>query len=193
MPRIEAPTVAEHSAMRRAQVIQAAAEVLAERGRDRFTPAAVAQRAGLARSSIYQYYPSTEALFGAAMTELLTRSRDRMLGATRGLDTPAQRVEAYVAAAFDDAADGHGTVADLSGVQMPEHCREGIRALHRQLLDPLLDALETAGTADPQLWVALVQGSVSAGVSAVAHGADRDAARTATVTFVLRGLGLADA
>ena len=57
MPRIEAATVAEHNAMRRRQVVDAAAEVLGDVGVGGFTPAAVAKRAGLARSSMYQYYP----------------------------------------------------------------------------------------------------------------------------------------
>ena len=53
--------------MRRAQVVAAAADVLRDKGVGGFTPAAVAKRAGLARSSMYQYYPSTEALLGVCL------------------------------------------------------------------------------------------------------------------------------
>ena len=175
MPRIDAPTVAEHNAMRRRQVVDAAALVLSEVGAAAFTPAAVAKQAGLARSSMYQYYPSTDALLGAAVAEMLERSRDRMIAAVAAADTPAERVTAYVREAIDDATSGHATVPDLSGMQMPEVCREG---------------LEDAEVDNPQMASVLVRGLVNAAVSAAKHGAPREALTNATIDFVLRGVGL---
>ena len=61
MPRIDAPTVAEHHAQRRAALLAAAEELLAEQGVEAVTPAAVGARAGLARSSVYQYFSSSPA------------------------------------------------------------------------------------------------------------------------------------
>ena len=120
MPRIEAATVAEHNAMRRRQVVDAAAEVLGDVGVGGFTPAAVAKRAGLARSSMYQYYPSTEALLGAAISEMLVRSRDRVSAAVDGAGTPAERVTAYVREAIADATSGHATMPDVHAIEMPD-------------------------------------------------------------------------
>ena len=190
MPRIDAPTVAEHNAMRRRQVVDAAALVLSEVGAAAFTPAAVAKQAGLARSSMYQYYPSTDALLGAAVAEMLERSRDRMIAAVAAADTPAERVTAYVREAIDDATSGHATIPDLSGMHMPEVCREGVRALHDELLAPLREALEDAEVDNPQMASVLVRGLVNAAVSAAKHGAPREALTTATIDFVLRGVGL---
>jgi len=190
MPRIEAPTVAEHNAMRRAQVIAASGDVLAEVGVRGFTPAAVAKKAGLARSSMYQYYPSTEVLLGTAVAELLRRSRDRIVAAVGAAGTPAERVSAYVRAALDDAAEGHGSVPDVSGMPMPDFCREAVRALHDELLEPLRTALGDAGVADSQIAAQLVQGLVNAAVSAIHHGAPAQGTREATLDLVLRGFGL---
>ena len=53
MPRITAPTVAEHHAKQRRALLDAARDLLAETGAEP-SMAAVARRAGLARSSIYQ-------------------------------------------------------------------------------------------------------------------------------------------
>ncbi|MBK8867846.1 MAG: TetR/AcrR family transcriptional regulator [Actinomycetales bacterium] len=190
MPRIDAPTVAEHNAMRRRQVVDAAALVLSEVGAAAFTPAAVAKQAGLARSSMYQYYPSTDALLGAAVAEMLERSRDRMIAAVAAADTPAERVTAYVREAIDDATSGHATIPDLSGMHMPEVCREGVRALHDELLAPLREALQDAEVDNPEMASVLVRGLVNAAVSAAKHGAPREALTTATIDFVLRGVGL---
>jgi AcrR family transcriptional regulator len=190
MPRIEAPTVAAHNAMRRRQVIAAAAEVLAEVGVSGFTPAAVAKRAGLARSSIYQYYPSTEALLGTAVGEMLRQSRDRMVIAVQAAATPTERVTAYVRAALADASAGHGAAPDVSALPMPDSCREAVRALHDELLDPLRSALADAGAPDPATVSILVRGLINGAVTAVAHGAPREPLTAATVELVLRGVGL---
>ena len=190
MPRIEAPTVAEHNAMRRRQVIEAAADELRDCGVSNFTPAAVAKRAGLARSSMYQYYPSTDALLGVAITTLLQRSRDRMIAATEAADSPTERVTAYIRAAIADAQDGHGVTPDLAGVAMPEVCREGVRVLHDQLREPLRSALRDAGVPDPDTVALLVQGLVNAAASSINHGVPVDRVSSATVDLVLRGAGL---
>ena len=57
MPRIDAPTVAEHHVMRRDAIIAAARDLLGTAGASAVTPAAVAGRSGLARTSVYQYFP----------------------------------------------------------------------------------------------------------------------------------------
>ncbi len=178
--------------MRRAQVIDAAADVLREVGTSEFTPAAVARRAGLARSSIYQYYPSTEALLGAGVTALLQRSRDRVLDAVSGAGSPAERVAAYVRASWADAAEGHGSLAELAHLRMPDQLRAGVRELHTQLLGPLESALIDAQVPDPATAAVLVQGLVGAGVAAVRRGASQGRFVDATVEFVLLGLGLVD-
>lgn len=190
MPRIEAPTVAEHNAMRRRQVIEAAADELRDGGVSSFTPAAVAKRAGLARSSMYQYYPSTDALLGAAITTLLQRSRDRVIAATQAAGSPAERVTAYIEAAIADAQDGHGASPDLASVAMPEVCRDGVRVLHDQLREPLRSALRDAGVPDPDTAAVLVQGLVNAAASAINHGVPLERISAATVDLVLRGTGL---
>ncbi|MFZ1286375.1 MAG: TetR/AcrR family transcriptional regulator [Candidatus Phosphoribacter sp.] len=190
MPRIEAPTVAEHNVMRRRQVIAAAAEVLSDGGVATFTPAAVAKRAGLARSSMYQYYPSTDALLGAAITELLQRSRDRMVAAVAAADSPAERITAYVRTALSDATTGHGATPDVSGMSMPEVCREGVRRLHDELLEPLRTALSDAAVQDPGTVAVLVRGLINAAASDVGHGTGSAAMADATIDFVLRGVGL---
>ncbi len=190
MPRIEAPTVAEHSAMRRRQVVEAAAAVLSEKGVSGFTPAQVAGKAGLARSSMYQYYPSTEALMGAAIAELLGRSRDRMRAAVAGADTPSARVAAYIEAALDDATSGHGSLPDLARMEMPDSCRAGVRQLHDELLEPLRSALRDGAVADPATTALLVSGVIASGVTSILHGSDRDRIAEATVTFCLRAVAL---
>ena len=53
MPKIEAPTVAEHRAMRRRAVVDNAVDLLVSEGPAALTPAAVAKLTGLALSLIH--------------------------------------------------------------------------------------------------------------------------------------------
>src|SRR5690606_19635538 len=55
MPRITAPTVAEHRKAQQRALLDAAREILAETGRPP-TFTALAERAGMARPSVYEYF-----------------------------------------------------------------------------------------------------------------------------------------
>lgn len=79
---------------------------------------------------------------------------------------------------------------DIHAIEMPEVCREGVRALHDELMEPLRSALEDAGVPDPRMASVLVRGLVNAAVSAARRGAPRAALEDATVEFVLAGVGL---
>ncbi|MEI2732945.1 MAG: TetR/AcrR family transcriptional regulator [Dermatophilaceae bacterium] len=189
MPRIEAPTVAEHNAMRRRQVAEAAVDVLMEKGVAGLHPAAVAARTGLARSTMYQYYPSTEALLRAAVEAMLGTARERVEAALAPVPTPAGRVGAYVRAALDDARSGHGRLAQVSLMEMPEVCRDEIRALHDRVSEPLREALESAGVPDARMVAGFVDGVVNATARAIAQGAPAEPTVEAAVRFALAGAG----
>ena len=57
MPRITADTVAEHIAQQEAAVIDAASRLFAERGVSQVSLATIASEVGLARNSLYRYFP----------------------------------------------------------------------------------------------------------------------------------------
>jgi len=59
MSRIATQTLAEHRDWRRNQLIEAAASIALESGGAAVTVAAVAQKAGLSRTSVYEYFGSS--------------------------------------------------------------------------------------------------------------------------------------
>ena len=59
MPRISTATLAEHREWRRQQLIAAATAIALEAGGSAVTVAAVAERAGLSRTSVYEYFGSS--------------------------------------------------------------------------------------------------------------------------------------
>lgn len=174
--------------MRRRQIIEAARDVLLESGARGLNPATVARRAGLARSSIYQYYESSEALLGVAVEAMMRGTRDRLFAALTGPMSPQERVAGYVRAAIADAAAGHRTFPDFGALEMPEPCRAALRRLHEEVTEPLVAAVTDLDQPDPGLRARFVLGVVNGAVTAVARGADVDAVTSASVDFVLGGL-----
>jgi AcrR family transcriptional regulator len=59
MPKIETQTLSQHRDWRRSQLIDAAAAIALESGGEAVTVAAVAARAGLSRTSVYEYFASS--------------------------------------------------------------------------------------------------------------------------------------
>lgn len=188
MPRIEAPTVAEHHAMRRAALVAAARELFADGGASAVTPAAVAGRAGLARTSVYQYFPSTDALVGAAVETTFSSANAALAQAVATADDARSRVRAYVRAALVVAARDHGSFRGLRLADLPEECAAQVGALHAAMLAPLHEAVAELGVRDPHVVTALVFGAVSAAAEVLEHGGDPEATTAQTLAFVDAGL-----
>ena len=175
MPKIEAATVAEHHQMRRAALIDAAAELLASQGVEAVTLAAVGSAAGLARSSVYQYFDSSGAVLAAVVEAAIPRAAASMASAVQSAADPQARVlawvRAYLAAVTDPA---HRALADLGGLNLPAECQERIDALHAARAAPLVSALTELGTDEPDLTAALIEGIARAGAERINAGASSE-------------------
>jgi AcrR family transcriptional regulator len=190
MPKIDAPTVVEHHARRRADIVAAAAELLGADGTTAVTPAAVAALAGLARSSVYQYYPSSGALVGAAVEEVFRRTLDGLESAMRTARTPAARLTAYVDASLDAAVAGHFPQGSYHVAEIPTEMAATIHELHEALAEPLVSALRDAGVRDAAGVAGLVGGVVSSAAIQVQHGEPVATVRRRLRTFVHGATGV---
>ncbi|HET7902009.1 MAG TPA: TetR/AcrR family transcriptional regulator [Candidatus Nanopelagicales bacterium] len=190
MPRIDAPTVVEHHAQRRAALLAAAEELLAESGVDAVTPAAVGARAGLARSSVYQYFASGPAIIAAVVEDAFPRATEQLRAAMAAATTPERQVDAYVRTALALADDRtHRSLRALSAAELPEECRSRMDELHRAQTAPLVEALEEMDVADSALTARLVSGVVRAAAQAVAEGAPAARVTRRTLALIHEGIG----
>lgn len=188
MPRIDAPTVAEHHVMRRAAIVAAARDLLGSAGASAVTPAAVASRAGLARTSVYQYFPSTGALVAAAVEATFAEANRTLADVVAQAGDPRARIHAYVRHALLLAARDHEPFRRLSLGDLPPECVARVRELHGAMLAPLQAAVEDLGAGDPTLGTALVFGAVSAAAEVIEHGGDPKATTTRALAFIDAGL-----
>ena len=188
MPKIEAPTVAEHRAMRRRAVVDNAVALLVESGPAALTPAAVAKMTGLARPSVYQYFPPSGDLLGAAIEQLFVSSQaelDTAL-ASAGPDL-AERIAAYVRATLETAQRGHHPTR-LVGVELPAACRARLRELHDEVARPLRQIVKDSGAVDVATTTALANGVIAGAVALVEHGAPLEHTTQETLRFLQRAL-----
>ena len=189
MPRIEAPTVAEHHALRRAALLDAGRTLLADSGVEAVTPAAVGAAAGIARSSVYQYFDSTVALLAAIVEDSFPRATDQLRGAVDAAGTPRERVRAYLSTALRLATDPeHRSFDTLATSALPEEFRVRVAALHREQYAPLASALSELGIEDVALAGQLISGLLTGAARAVVAGAEVDRVERALLDAVMGGI-----
>lgn len=149
MPRIDADTVVQHHAQQRRALLDAARALLAETA-EAPSMGAVGKRAGLARSSVYQYFPSAEALLAAVVDDVFPEWADRVMAQVSAAPTPAARAWAYVEANVGLFASSEQAVARaLRRVVEPHVLRGPMEAFHARLQVPLLRSLEDFGEPEP--------------------------------------------
>jgi TetR/AcrR family transcriptional regulator len=97
---------ARRQADRRGDVVAAARRILAEHGPEAFSIGAVAEAAGLARTSVLYYFADLRALVGEVVVQLLQEEADVLCAAvdaaTDDLDAPVALLRAKVALYADD-------------------------------------------------------------------------------------------
>ena len=126
MPRITAPTVAEHRASQQRALLDAARTLLARTG-EAPSMAEVAALAGLARPSAYQYYKSRTDLLNALVLDVFPRWARRVEEAMAAQECPADRILAYVLTNIALVAEGeHAVGSALADVAPSEELDEQI-------------------------------------------------------------------
>ncbi|WP_031508298.1 TetR/AcrR family transcriptional regulator [Streptomyces megasporus] len=184
--------MAEHRRMQRDALLEAARSLLSEGGTEALTFPALAERTGLARSSVYEYFRSRAAVVEELCAVDFPVWAAEVEAAMERADTPEAKVEAYVRQQLALVGDRrHRAVVAISAGELDAAAREKIRAAHGGLITMVVDALEALGHDEPRLTAVLLQGVVDAAVRRVELGAAEDPERItrAAVSMVLRGVG----
>jgi len=174
VPRISAPTVAEHRAAQMRVLLDAARSILAETGRPP-TFAALAERAGLARPSLYQYFRSADDLLLAMVEDVFPRWSATFARAMDAAPDDRARVVAYLRANLELVAQGeHALATALATVGPPSAVMDGSRAMHDELVRPLGDALRALGSRDVERSAELINAIVNSASRMIESGAPLD-------------------
>ncbi|PFG42013.1 TetR family transcriptional regulator [Isoptericola jiangsuensis] len=185
MPRITEATVVEHREARRAALLDAARELLTERPEEAPALGLVAERAGMSRSAVYHYFRSREDLLDALIEEAFPRWERRLGAAMEGLDSPRDKVLAFVGVNLALVADGeHALAQTLATVVQTEEMARRARAFHEGLLSPLREAFDELGVADAGAMIDLVNALVLAAARRLESTGDLEAAQRSVVDLL---------
>ncbi|TKB14423.1 MAG: TetR/AcrR family transcriptional regulator [Mesorhizobium sp.] len=160
-----------------AAILQAAAQVLASEGAQRFTTTRVAEKAGVSVGSLYQYFPNKAALLFRLQSDEWRQTTDLLCGILEDVEIPPlERIrtlvhafirsecdEAAVRGALDDAAPlyrdapeaqearatANGTVEAFMRETLPE-AADDARAMAGQLIIKTLSAMGADFSENPR-------------------------------------------
>ena len=142
MPRISAPTVAEHRVMVQQQLVDAAEQILRSGEPDALTASAVTAAVGIARNSIYRYVDSVDDLRGLVLARHLPAWLDAVEEELSSVEDPAERIAVWVRANVEQAArSGHGWLMGLGQTTVPSEATiKVMETAHAIMRDVLRDA-----------------------------------------------------
>ncbi|WP_329613225.1 TetR/AcrR family transcriptional regulator [Streptomyces brevispora] len=193
MPRISAATVAEHHAQQRLALVRAARELLEGGDAEAVTFTTVARATGLARNSVYKYFPGRPELLAAVVEDAMPRWTDAIRAGMSAAGTPEEKIAAYVSSQLGLVRSGEHRIAQtLAQVRDAAVVRESAAQAHRELLTPLIGALTELGEEDPRRTALLLQGIVNAATTALEAGDDHMAVTDRAVRMAVTAITGAD-
>jgi AcrR family transcriptional regulator len=189
MPRISSSTVVQHREWRRQQLVSAACAIALEKGGQAVTVAAVAERAGLSRTSVYEYFGSSEELvFDLVLDELSHFSRV-LHEAVSDTDDAFLAIEQWVEAALRYIADGRHLLAKaLSAITAPKDRAREIGIAHHGLMAPLQKALSDIGVVDIPQALSLIQAVTDVSTKRIETGSEAELEIASATNFCIAGI-----
>ncbi|MEO5723960.1 MAG: helix-turn-helix domain-containing protein [Ilumatobacteraceae bacterium] len=148
MPKISAESVAAHVARQETHVFDAALRLFVERGYAMVTLGDIAAEVGLARNSLYRYFPSKAHILLRWFRSELPAQAQRSAELLAEAGTPEQRVLHWVDEQLDYAIrPEHALIAALGEVipDLDAATRAELLGSHDLLLIPLRSTLQQAG------------------------------------------------
>ena len=188
-PKIAEATIGEQRAMRQKQIIEAAMSLALESGAPSVTVAAVAKRAGISRSLVYEYFSSSADLIADLVLEELEYYRERLMSAVHGVEDPFAYIELWIAEALQYVADGrHLLVKSLNSVAAPDFRKEEIAQGHRNMMATIINPLRMIEIEDLGLAISYLQSAIDAAAKRIDAGNEAAPEIRNAQLFALAGL-----
>jgi AcrR family transcriptional regulator len=192
MPRIAAASVAEHREMRRDALVSVTADLMREQGSSAVTMSTIAQRAGLSRTAVYEYYSSAADLIADVIVDELATWADHLADCCVNITDPRERLETWIRSALAYVADGrHALVRAAGDATLPPVRRAQVATMHRDLARPLHQALSDLDVSAPERYTSYIWGIVESATRRIESGRAADDEVDAAVAFALSGIDLA--
>jgi AcrR family transcriptional regulator len=190
MPKIVTQDLASHRDWRRNQLIAAATAIALEESSASISIAAVAARAGLSRTSVYEYFASSQDLVADLLIEELNNFSALLAKAIEDEIEPITALAIWIETSLNYVADGRHLLAkSLHATTLPRERSAEIAAAHRQMLAPLNKTLLSLGITDTARAMSQLQAVTDVATRRIESGAAKAADEIALTTdFYLAGV-----
>ena len=189
MPKISAPTLVEQRAWRRSQLLDAASAIALENGPTSITVSAVAARAGLSRTSFYEYFSSSSEIVAELITDELNEFTEFLTQKVAAASVPEEAITAWIEGSLEYVADGRHLLARaLSTLELSTERSTQIGIAHRKMLAPLSTPLNQLGVTDVRQALALIHAATESATRRIEAGLDSAREIESTREFLIAGL-----
>jgi AcrR family transcriptional regulator len=189
MPKISAPTLVEQRAWRRSQLLDAASAIALENGPTSITVSSVAARAGLSRTSFYDYFSSSSEIVAELITDELNSFTHYLNEKVVGVSAPEEAITAWIEGSLEYVADGRHLLARaLSTIELSVERSSQIGIAHRKMLAPLSTPLTQLGIRDVRQALALIHATTESATRRIEAGIDSASEIESTRSFIIAGL-----
>lgn len=144
----------EKTARTRQQIARAALEEFSAQGFARASISNISKRAGVAKGTVYNYFPTKELLFEAVLKEFIATVRTELESSPR---RNGETVKAYLLRVMlpavkkiDDASTGRARIAHLvmtEGSRFPVIAQAYLREIHQPLQQAMTQLIQEAASA----------------------------------------------
>lgn len=189
MPKISAPTLVEQRAWRRSQLLDAASAIALENGPTSITVSSVAARAGLSRTSFYDYFSSSSEIVAELISDELNSCTHYLNEKVAAVSAPEEAITAWIEGSLEYVADGRHLLARaLSTIELSVERSSQIGIAHRKMLAPLSTPLAQLGIRDVRQALALIHATTESATRRIEAGTDSASEIESTRSFIIAGL-----
>ena len=172
MPRIAAENIEQHVRRQEERLLDVASELFARDGYRNTDLGAIAKSMGLARNSLYRYFPSKDHILVAVVQREMTPYVDRSNSLVEEYPDPAARLDAWIELQMEVATGPcHSMIGMLGDAkQLSDELRAQISTLHqapREALEAIVTELLAGSDRDARVVSAMIASMVesAAGVA----------------------------
>jgi AcrR family transcriptional regulator len=189
MPKIQGSNLAENREIRRNQLIDAAMSLALESGVKSITVAAVASKAGLSRTAIYEYFSSSADLIVDLIMEELETYVNALRESVSTSQEPNKQIENWIRTSLQYVADGrHMLAKSLSSAVNQDFRHDEIAMAHRALAATVFQPLKDLGVVDIKAGIQYLQSVVDTASKRIDAGEKAAPEIELAIKFALAGI-----
>lgn len=145
-PKISEPTNVEQRAWRRNQLLEVALGLALETGSYEISMTELARRAGLSRTSVYDYFSSSSEVIAQVLLHELDRYQEVLQIAIDQHVEEEKKLRAWIEASLTYISSGdHLLARGINSISTNPKSASVFRAKHKALLEPLIEVFMTLG------------------------------------------------